>query len=103
MTAVDEIQAAIEKLNGMRFAGTQGAWIDRNGFIAGEYGEWVCGDARYLSDITLLVTLHNTIDAQLEILQDAIEFFNGSCCDDHGLRGSAPALALARAINRVTS
>ena len=51
------------------------------------------------ADAELIVTLHRTIDAQLEILTDAVVWFNDSCCDEHGLKGSAPALALARAIN----
>ena len=93
MNAIEEIQAAIEKLTRQRDAATAGVWVDYGGFISGRAGQWVSGDSRSV-DSALIVTLHRTIDAQLAILQLAITFaeithnvYTDTCVD------------LARAIN----
>ena len=113
VSAVEEIQAAIEKLTVLKAESTPGVWrpIMTSGEhwdIRAKYSEELVAsittndgssEARRDADARLIATLHRTIDAQLEILTDAVVWFNDSCCDGHGLKGSAPALTLARAIN----
>ena len=107
MSAVDEIQAAIEKLIGLRDHSLyQGKWtaIDHaNGF---NYGAENADDGPvlWMEDIDardLVVTLHNTIDAQLAILRNVI-----TCAHLYNEAELAEAYAedidLARAINGVT-
>jgi len=54
MTALGEIEAAIENLERLRADATQGRW------------DWIVGMST--GDARLVATLHRTIDAQLKIL-----------------------------------
>ena len=119
MSAVETIQAAIERLETLREKSTPRPWTameyDSNpgdqgvpiigggeiGSMEGHltaYTMTLWNEEQSMIDADLIVTLHRTIDAQLAILNDAVVWFNDSCCDEHGMKGSAPALLLARAI-----
>ena len=113
MTAVQEIQAAIEKLTAVKVGlgdvalssdGELFACCDDdtdengNGFVSGLNlqgvdSDWEINDA--------IVTLHRTIDAQLGILRFVTRNVS-SYPEDHLVELYAEELALARAINGVT-
>lgn len=85
-TAVETIQAAIEKLEALKAESTPGPWHDWEDDLTNEVDVWhdqeqrshiancgVAGMPRVEADADLIVTLHRTIDAQLAILRHAIE------------------------------
>lgn len=104
MNASEKIQAAIERLEGLKAASTQGKWavsakqLDIPGFM---YAPSVCAgcgwDRDTDADADLIVTLHRTIDAQLAILREyalPAALLNEQC----GAQTAGPLLALAEAI-----
>ena len=116
MTAVGEIRAAIEKLTKLRDKSSQGWWtILDNGdrFIAEEDPdgdgpfEYIITEPVVFSnpvDADLIVTLHRTIDAQLDILRlDSAFFGAGITGPESATAFSETALSLARVINGPTS
>ena len=125
MTAADEIEAAIQRLEDQRAASTPGPWsifeYSKHTGVAGEVavqahhpgriGEGLVAGFDYEGyhstiepgDAHLIVTLHRTIDAQLAILKSAraqLEPFHGMVLQDAALEYE---LALARAINAGTA
>ena len=66
MSAVDEIQAAIDKLTALKSVGVM--YPDR----------YECTVAEWSAACSLIVTLHRTIDAQLHILQETIFQLSGA-------------------------
>lgn len=115
MTPLEELQAAHKRLSELR-DGTA-TWTTRYRGAMRGYGVesdrrvmWVATEIEEEHDADLIVTLHRTIDAQLELLEDR-------CLDDvsYQVQGDKwPALqkvrtvdrsvlALARAINGVTA
>ena len=113
MTAVEEIHAAIEKLTAQRDKSTPGPWavddtdkcsvyyIDGGATILQPEDWYPRGDNRPAGNAQLVVTLHNTIDAQLAILRDFMERYEGRAKADWTpvASGAINALNLARAIN----
>ena len=110
MTAIEEIQAAIVKLEALGMLVDPGPlirWHDQehipgwDGFIvigdSAEEGEPCNPVARVYTDelSELIVTLHRTIDAQLAILLHVAEH----CRGDLGIGTNRYVVALARAIN----
>lgn len=110
MSAVEEIQAAIEKLTELR---DERGYVEMNGWLA-EIREGATGaieDPGYegLTNDPIIVTLHRTIDAQLAILEAAVgEIFEWEQDPDVGYKAERmfkiaatgrAALDLARAIN----
>src|SRR5690554_4219384 len=104
MSAVDEIQAAIDKLTAMRADSRDGPWLNSGTWwLEGVehhvvYGPNL-GEVAFASDdadAELIAVLHRTIDAQLTILRGALTR-PASTFDmrEYDLE----ALALARAIN----
>jgi len=112
VSAVEEIQAAIDKLTTQKDNSTPGAWarsaaeLDQPGFVLSPRTCAGCGGDFPLEelDVELIATLHRTIDAQLGILQEAI-FQLSDAPLAHGFHGHEfnIIMALARAINGVTS
>ncbi|MET0992982.1 MAG: hypothetical protein ABWY20_02405 [Mycobacterium sp.] len=122
MSAVEEIQAAIEKLNRQRELANPGPWmhLDSGDVVMGDRADPVdaypmVAECAHLNDADLIETLHATIDAQLAILRAASndEWEAKEHWAEVGkphLRGPAKivpinmaALALARTINGATS
>ena len=108
MSAVQEIQSAIDKLTTQRDAATSGEWRDNGGFITGAASQWVCGDVATVAISALIVTLHRTIDAQIALLSNTVKIRGPYV--KRGLEAKwesaverAGDLALARAINGPTS
>ena len=115
VTAVQEIQAAIDKLTQIRAQSTPGPWDwDRQGVVqsfdisvqVGEHEHERIGVVALEhvreGDAALIVTLHRTIDAQLAILTDGLADMMSR--ERLGLplnTGPVRTLALARAINGV--
>ncbi|TFD51990.1 hypothetical protein E3T46_07835 [Cryobacterium sp. Hh11] len=119
MTAVDEIQAAIEKLTKLKLNAYRGAWKIVNKSMQGDHGlehekcdiqevangSWTEDDgyqpALLIEEAELIVTLHRTIDAQLAILADFVDRYALRAKSDWVPIAPAAAntLALARAIN----
>ena len=110
MSAVDEIHSAIDKLTKLRDESTSGPWFPwrsqsghgNSSVDAATYDPdnptTVCEGWR-VQDIDLIVTLHATIDAQLEFLEAALKAVN----ETRGASShSGPAFTLARAINGTT-
>lgn len=107
MSAVGEIEAAIAKLTELRNETTPAPWtveempetgecrIIREFEHFGSHIESVTGGGSLRLDADLIVTLHRTIDAQLEVLRIGMphSFSNGFS------PLFEPALTLARAIN----
>lgn len=116
MTAIEEIRQAITTLERLKAESTPGPWnVDQNEpaiWTSGDSveGGTICyinsdqqtGDHRPYGDAELIVTLHRTIDAQLAILQHALEEYNprddaqGYIVDDglelaHAINGSQSA------------
>ena len=117
MTAVQEIQAAIEKLTQILRQSTPGPWCwDSQGIVqsfdisvqVGEHEHERIGviAAEHVreGDAEVFVTLHRTIDAQLAILRDFMERYEGRGKADWTpvAPGAINALNLARAINGPT-
>lgn len=107
MSAVEEIQAAIEKLTELR---DERGYVEMNGWLA-EIREGATGaieDPGYegLTNDPIIVTLHRTIDAQLAILEAAVGHFPERFMQVQDQRewldkrpSTRNALDLARAIN----
>ena len=87
MNAAGKIQAAIEKLEGLRTEGTDGPW---SAWHPQDNRSNSCVDGAALDpdnpplaveggrkDVALIVTLHRTIDAQLAILRSALTYTVG--------------------------
>jgi hypothetical protein len=104
MSAVEEIQAAIDKLTKLKTESTPGAWggrvsilgiirvqTDDHYIVAEVYGD----EDDALCNTDLIVTLHRTIDAQLAILTNARDWWNSWPKGDI----DADVVVLARAIN----
>jgi len=84
MTPVEKLEAAIEKLDEERNAATNGEWVLQHMFgiqdlstVVGAGGELIVEtlspESWYPAEnAQLVVTLHRTIDAQLEILQEVL-------------------------------
>ena len=115
MTAVEEIQAAIEKLTAQRDESTPGPWavddadkcsvytIDGGATILQPEDWYPRGDNRPAGNAQLVLTLHRTIDAQLAILREPLAVYEKWNIDgDTELEKFPHAYALARAINGVT-
>ena len=112
MTAVEEVQAAIEKLTKLKLNAYRGAWKIVNKSMQGDHGlehekcdiqevangSWTEDDgyqpALLIEEAELIVTLHRTIDAQLNILRGEVTF-----CKVSGFSPSGNKVDLARAIN----
>lgn len=71
MSAVERIEAAIEKLDGLRMAASPGPWHQDVGAVENDDG-WVIGDAAEIDDVELIVALYRSIDAQLAILRACV-------------------------------
>lgn len=111
MSAVDEIQAAIEKLTALKFGSSVRPWLaepytygiqDATQRVritsAGDSDEYNTAEGVLPVDARLIVTLHATIDAQLAILNHAYgQLKDGYSPDEPG--ATEDALDLARAIN----
>lgn len=123
MSAVEEIETAMEALTDMRSGGSPGPWSvahAENGTVI----EWAAPDAdacRFVAvlsdedgedfnadpggpdcDAYLIVTLHCTIDAQLAILNQALKYERSSIGTGSAEEFHRTALTLARAINGTT-
>ena len=98
MTNATRISAAIEKLERLKAESTEGVWFESNGIMGIETGmEDVVLDAGMSTyDADLIVTLHSTIDAQLELLRLALKY--GELDASSGSRFIAGAVKLADAI-----
>jgi hypothetical protein len=99
MSDTKTIQAAVEKLEGLRDASwsiVPGRWTNEEDAqeIVGSHG--AIGECWNSDNADLIVTLHATIDAQLALLKLALEY--GQLADGEGSRFSARASDLARAI-----
>lgn len=119
MSALEEIQAAIEKLLSLRDHAEDGPWMFLECDAGSERGDLLMGDSRdpvdaypvisqdiHSADADLIVTLHRTLDAQLEILHDAAANYwaTGHAPDDWESFDSSRAIfALARAITGTAS
>lgn len=118
MTAVEEIQTAIDELTRLKDSSTEGYWRvyeDSGTTIHSDpetysplidAGDFAASSERFENpaDAYLIVTLHRTIDAQLAILRLGLAFYHGDPTLLPGVvRAADNALALARAINGVTS
>lgn len=78
MTPVERLQAAIEKLEQMRDFDDTGAWVvDVSNSIVDADGNVVAADLTE-RDATVIITLHRTIDAQLALFREALEFSENS-------------------------
>ena len=116
MTAAQEIQAAIEKLTTLKEQSTPGPWgWDSQGIVqsfdisvqVGKH-EWerigvVAPEHVRDADAELIITLHRTIDAQLEILRLHLDSLTNPDYDheedEDFERDYSDILDLARAIN----
>ena len=121
MSAAEEIQQAIATLERLRAESTPGPWFCEDSgqeSAPGFPAVWTDAEGVDLAatiarpddfvmprgvkprgDMELIVTLHRTVDAQLAILQEAVEMlapFAGMRLHEDGVRFQ---LALARAIN----
>ena len=105
MTPVEEIEAAIAKLTGLRDSSLSAPWVGwrQNEPLGGERfgvesrGEYVAKTfAR--SETELIEVLHRTIDTQLAILRETLEYEDG-----FGIDEDDTTLILARAINGTAS
>ena len=106
MSAVEEIQAAIEKLTALRTRAEEGPFMflknegDINGdLVMGHPNDPVeaypvVAQELHPADAALIITLHDTIDAQLTILQGEVNF-----CLMNGWFPASNKVDLARAIN----
>ena len=111
-TAVETIQAAIEKLEALKAESTPGPWHDWEDDLTNEVDVWhdqeqrshiancgVAGMPRVEADAQLIVTLHRTIDAQLAILDEAkLQMMSRERLGLPLNTGPVRALDLARAI-----
>lgn len=109
MTPVERLQAAIDKLEAMR---SERGYVEFNGWLAEEVPGDVVRDTLHspredLSPITndeLIVVLHRTIDAQLALLREALDYATDWNRGRPSERGAKPEtiyrkeLALAAAI-----
>jgi hypothetical protein len=107
VNAVEEIEAAIAKLTKLRDDSSVGVWyqsmvgISSKTETMGRYS--VIGDVAD-EDTALIVTLHRTIDAQLDFLRTARGFYGAGLTGDAASSLFAEhALQMARAINGTTS
>ncbi len=102
MSAVDEIQAAIEKLTEYKARG----YFADNGWLI-EIDDTITypdDPRRALTNDDYMVTLHRTIDAQLDTLRTARGFYGAAITGPEVATLFAEhALILARAINGVNS
>lgn len=113
MSALEEIEAAIEKLEQMRTDAHPAPWgpVRREEHGGGYWAHLVLGDAvtldvdfndrHDLADANLIVTLHRTIEAQLVILQNLVENLRDfpAARADYIADLFDDVMALARAIN----
>ena len=110
MSAVEEIQAAIDKLTKLKAESTPKPWHDWEDDLTGEVDLWhdqeqrlhianfgIAGMPRGEVDAELIAVLHRTIDAQLAILHHAIDEYEPR--DDTMSFITEDGLTLARAIN----
>lgn len=72
MTGAERVQAAIEKLEGIRGNG-EDVWTAAGRTIEDQHGTRVAQDM-LTSDAKAVVTLHRTIDAQLAVLRVYLEY-----------------------------
>jgi len=73
MTALEEIEAAIENLTKLRDAATKGPWLVGPGestpdYIVTDSGSWIIGDAFEPNDVPLIVTLHRALPEIIQLL-----------------------------------
>lgn len=119
MTALEEIQQAIQRLTELRDAGSAGTdewkvWRASTGIRSSDDYEWIFfdyGDERNRyriaekqnwgtsADMQMIVTLHRTIDAQIAILRREHEFARVNGWPPQPFPERLDVLALARAIN----
>ena len=95
MTAVEEVQAAIDKLTKLRSESKPGPWTDTWGSATVPAADDLAGE-----DAELIIALHGTIDAQLAIFEDFAYRYRTAWA--HWIPagpGAGNTLALARAIN----
>lgn len=105
MSAVEEIQAAIDKLTELRQESQGNEWLHEPGdFTVTADGNFSIAEDVYPYDASLMATLHRTIDAQLAILADGLKVAEHFGSLAANIVGSVRipidhALPLARAIN----
>jgi hypothetical protein len=86
MTPVEKLQAAIDKLTMLKEQSTP-RWARSHDYTApGELA--LCFHDLLDADAELVLTLHRTIDAQLAILRDAVEFGKTFGYGESGSRSS---------------
>jgi hypothetical protein len=115
VTALEEIQAAVDKLTALKVASQPGTWIHQPYGDQNQNGDHCGGDifdrnGEYLlmevpdADGELIVTLHRTIDTQLAILRETL-FQLSAAPEARGFIGNEFTLfrRLADAINGATS
>lgn len=98
MTALDELNAAIDKLTRLRDAAgyhRHGEWLAEVVTVGTEYGP--AQEEAPVTNDPLIVTLFDCIDPLLAILRLGVEY--GELTEGSGSRFTARALELARAIN----
>lgn len=116
MNAVEEIQAAIDKLTAMKAESTPGPWHEWTNDLTEHVEVWHDQEQRLwvadlgeagpvgLADANLIVTLHATIDAQLAILDESYQYAEDWSHARDTARGHRPEsiypkeLVLARSI-----
>lgn len=108
MTPLEELQAAHDHLLALRTQAspgpwTGGEWNDAPGWdhtqvvSSGDMGDVT--DYIDTLDVQLIVTLHRTIDAQLHLLREAIDYHKSYVPEWQGVSLTEGELILARAIN----
>lgn len=84
MTPVEKLHAAIAKLEHERDMAQSGPWV-RTGFRLwsrpNTARDNIATDFNWLYDVDLIVTLHRTIDAQLEILSTTLSILQAMYSD----------------------
>ena len=102
MSAVERVQAAIDKLTELKAVSTRGPWHEWTNDLTDRVELWHDQEVRLwvadlgndepgaLADADLIVALHRTIDAQLAILERWLEY--------RPLTMEEPVVALADAI-----
>jgi hypothetical protein len=106
MTAIEEIDAAIGKLDEQRRGAVPGSWEIKRDDYSPECvtvgGTWLLTRGFSERDAKLIVTLHRTIDAQIAVLEAAK--FNIGATQLGFLHATvSAAIRLARAINGTPS
>lgn len=114
MTPVEEVEAAIAKLTTLKDTSTPGDWfltyesathprVWGNASLDSLDADHVATTARSAIDAELIVALHRTIDAQLAVLNESLEFYANSkaigMTDSEMAEYYSNTITLAKAIN----